>query len=372
VAIAYLVVAVFLALCTVFALTPPRRPQLLTLVGFRLGFLVNELPFVAGALVVLVAVLAAVDGTVLGWVAVGLCVVSLAGLAVVVRRAFQARPAVERALAEGLGSDRQAPERRRLRLGRILFGPMFVRHRDVVRIADVGYGEDARFDLYHHRTRPTGGPVLVQLHGGPLTDDRKDGESRPLVYRLANRGWVCLSVNLRPNPTTPFPDHLVDVKQVIAWVREHAAEYGADPNTVFVSGSSSGAHLAALTALTPDEPAFQPGFEDVDTSVAAAVCLYGYYGPIESDGPPSDPASYLGSGAPPFFLAHGASDSMISAGHARRFVRALRAASSAPVAYAELPGGQHTFDLFHSVRFEIVVDAVEDFAAWVCDPSTRE
>jgi acetyl esterase/lipase len=39
--------------------------------------------------------------------------------------------------------------------------------------------------------------------------------------------------------------------------------------------------------------------------------------------------------------------------------------SSNPVVYAELPGGQHAFDLFHSPRFEAVVDGIEAFAAWV-------
>ena len=39
--------------------------------------------------------------------------------------------------------------------------------------------------------------------------------------------------------------------------------------------------------------------------------------------------------------------------------------SASPVVYAELPGAQHGFDRFHSIRFERVVDAVEDFAAWV-------
>jgi hypothetical protein len=35
------------------------------------------------------------------------------------------------------------------------------------------------------------------------------------------------------------------------------------------------------------------------------------------------------------------------------------------VVYAELPGAQHAFDLFHSLRFEAVVDGIEAFAAWV-------
>ena len=49
----------------------------------------------------------------------------------------------------------------------------------------------------------------------------------------------------------------------------------------------------------------------------------------------------------------------------RRFVERLRRASSDPVVYAELPGAQHGFDLFHSIRFETVVDGIEAFTAWV-------
>jgi hypothetical protein len=48
----------------------------------------------------------------------------------------------------------------------------------------------------------------------------------------------------------------------------------------------------------------------------------------------------------------------------------LGAVSSNPVVYAELPGAQHSFDLFHSVRFETVIDAIEAFAAWVRSPDS--
>ena len=54
---------------------------------------------------------------------------------------------------------------------------------------------------------------------------------------------------------------------------------------------------------------------------------------------------------------------------ARRFVASLRDSSANPVVYAELPGAQHAFDLFHSLRFEAVVDGIEAFAA--CVRSTR-
>ena len=62
---------------------------------------------------------------------------------------------------------------------------------------------------------------------------------------------------------------------------------------------------------------------------------------------------------------HGALDTIAIVEDARDFVAALRAVSTRPVVSAELPGGQHNFDLFHSIRCEAVIDAVETFTAAV-------
>jgi hypothetical protein len=50
---------------------------------------------------------------------------------------------------------------------------------------------------------------------------------------------------------------------------------------------------------------------------------------------------------------------------ARRFVEHLGLTSPNPVVYAELPGAQHGFDFFYSIRFEAVIDGIEAFADWV-------
>ena len=57
--------------------------------------------------------------------------------------------------------------------------------------------------------------------------------------------------------------------------------------------------------------------------------------------------------------------------NARHFADKLRSVSTNPVVYAELPGAQHAFDLFPSLRFEMVVDAIEAFAAWVRSREVR-
>ncbi len=221
--------------------------------------------------------------------------------------------------------------------------------------------------MYSHRSHPRGAPTLVYLHGGGYFSGRKEREGRPLIHRLASHGWVCVSANYRLRPAATFPDQLIDLKRVIAWVRKHGAEYGADPDLVFVAGSSAGGHMAALAALTPNDPMFQPGFEDADTSVIAAICLYAYLGNAYGHDMGSSPRAYVRTDAPPFFLAQGDRDTYSPrfVEIARGFVEELCSVSSNPVVYAELPGAQHAFDVVHSIRFEAVVDGIEAFAAWV-------
>ena len=261
---------------------------------------------------------------------------------------------------------------RRLRYTRILFAPFAVRPRAVARVKNIRYGDAGRhhmLDVYHRRDLPPGAPVLVYFHGGGYYSGSKNREAAPLLHRLAGQGWVCISANYRLRPSASFPDHLVDAKKVIAWARAHGSEYGADVRTVFVAGSSAGGHLATLAALTPNDPALQPGFEAADTSVTAAISLYGYYGRYyggdATERIPSTPFAYSASEAPPIFLAHGDHDTLVPVGSARLLATRLRGTSPSPVVYAELPGGQHAFDLFHSLRFEAVVDGIEDFTAWV-------
>jgi hypothetical protein len=55
----------------------------------------------------------------------------------------------------------------------------------------------------------------------------------------------------------------------------------------------------------------------------------------------------------------------------RGVVDGSRSTSGNPIVHAELPKAQHAFDLFHSIRFEKVVDAIEAFAAWVRSRADR-
>jgi acetyl esterase/lipase len=380
--VGYLLSVGLVALPTLFALVPQRSlPDL----SFRLGLLLNEVPIVGFYWLLVSTALASAQGDINaagGWATAGLAALTTAGLAIIAWRGLQARPALAQATDEALGAGWRTaidPElaarlRRRLPLARILLLPLSRRRRDVERVANISYGDAGRrnlLDLYRHRARPSGGPVLIHLHGGGYDQGRKNSQSLPLLYRLASQGWTCVSANYRLRPAAQHPDHLIDLKKVIAWVRAHGHEYGADPALLFVSGSSAGGHMAALAALTPNDPTFQPGFENADTSVTAAIGLNGYYGNSYGQGSGSSPLAYVRPDAPPFFLAHGDHDTVVAVDNARHFADKLRGVSTNPVVYAELPGAQHAFDLFPSLRFEMVVDAIEAFAAWVRSREVR-
>jgi len=231
----------------------------------------------------------------------------------------------------------------------------------------------------------------VQVHGGAWIVGQKEGQAHPLMAHLAERGWVCVTINYRLSPRATWPDHIVDVKRAIAWTRANIGEHGGDPANVVITGGSAGGHLAALAALTPGLAAFQPGFEDADTSVTAAVPFYGVYDFTDRHGVANvaleplltarvfkstladdrarwelaSPMSHVGADAPPFFLLHGTNDTVVPVEQARHFASMLRDASHQPVVYAELPRAQHAFDALPSVRVHHTVHAVERFLAVV-------
>lgn len=378
----YLIGVLLHGALVLLTLTAPRRPRSLAHLGYRVAAAYNEVPFLFLYLLLASTIQTLAEGSfnsAADRVALSLGILVMAGLVLIVWRGARARPLVEQALEEGLGRDwRQEldPETAsRLRngppLANVLFWPFVLRPRNVERVANISYGPAGRahlLDLYRHASRPEGAPVLVYFHGGGYRSGRKSFEARALLFRLASQGWVTISANYRLRPDADFFDHLADAKRVIAWVREHGQEYGADISTLYLSGSSAGGHMSSIAALTQNDPRYQPGFEEADTSVTGVMSLYGWYGGYYGMGGAGSEVGPLGHDsreAPPFFIAHGVNDSLATVETARRFVEHLREGSREPVVYAELPGAQHSFDLFHSLRFSAVVDGAEAFAAWV-------
>jgi acetyl esterase/lipase len=102
------------------------------------------------------------------------------------------------------------------------------------------------------------------------------------------------------------------------------------------------------------------------TEVSGVIGFYGNTDRLDLE--PTSPQGYL-KAAPPFLIVHGAQDTLVLSEDARKFADRLRAVSRKPVAYAELPGTQHNFDFFHSLRVHAVTDAVVRFAELAVTPT---
>lgn len=388
---------------TVNALHSIRGRTWLVVPSFFAGWLTSEAPLHFLGLQVVIAGTAVAAGSLdswPGWLGLVLCMLSCSGLVFLHREGHRAADAMEQAIADTLGEGYQEKLRKvhavdaplprgRLAVPVWLVDPAVRVARAIPYVPDAGRRQ--QLDVYRQRSSVENAPVLFQVHGGGWVIGHKAQQARPLLYYMAARGWVCVSANYRLSPRAKWPDHLVDLKLALRWVRQHIAVYGGDPGFVVVTGGSAGGHLASILALSANDPSFQPGFEGTDTQVQGAVPIYGVYDFLNRGGQqpnyaglrrylerlviqaPFDTARAIFDGAsplsrvhpdaPPFLVIHGRNDSMVCVEEARLFVERLRAVSRQSVAYAELPYAQHAFDVFYSPRTLHMIRAVHRYAS---------
>jgi len=399
-----LIVTAVTATSTLNAYRPLARSGYVSIFSWMFGLVVTELPLQTlasqlGGLALTARRLTRPVRT-LAWLVAG---VSALGLLNFNRAGHKANVPLTKALDDGLGPDRRTDSAglwRRPTGAGTAKAPGLLRmmrvYRDYAHDANISYGEFGganQLDIWRRPDLdPTGeAPVLFQIPGGAWTTGNKRGQAHPLMSHLAELGWICVAVNYRHSPRNTWPAHIVDVKRALAWVKQHIAEYGGDPDFIAITGGSAGGHLSSLAALTPNDPQFQPGFEDADTRVQVAVPFYGVYDftrfndamhpmmpgllvkSVMKQRPSTNlevyvtasPVNHVSADAPPFFVLHGRNDSLVPVEQARAFIGALREVSKEPVAYAELPFTQHAFDIFGSARAAHAAIAVEQFLAQV-------
>ena len=386
-----LLIGIGSALATLNAFLPIRT-RWLAILGFFAAWLTIELALhILVFNATLIGALAAYGGlsTPRGQFGLGLALASSVGLVVLhlsSRRAAVTLKEFYTAAALKVGPD--APRYPRLH---VLFPFLAWLRRDIEVLRGLKFAENGnkplRLDVFRPRETGTMRPALLQVHGGAWVLGFKEYQGIPLLTHMASNGWVGFNVDYRLSPKATFPEHLIDVKRALVWIREHAVEYGIDPDFIVVTGGSAGGHLATLVGLTAGDPEYQPGFESADTRVQAVVSFYGVYDLTNRLGTRAtdyrsmlerivmkrkfaeapevfaraSPIDRIHVDAPPFLVVHGTRDTLTPVEDARHFIEKLRKVSRHPALYIEMRGAEHAFDTFPSVRTVQVIEATERF-----------
>ncbi len=187
---------------------------------------------------------------------------------------------------------------------------------------DVEYGvHDAqRLDIYAPKNAE-GLPVMVYIHGGGWRRGDKSAVGQKAEF-FTNLGWVFVSMNYQLLPEGKHPANVQDVARALAWVRDHVAEHGGDPDQIFLMGHSAGAHLAALVATdgrhlqaVGEDLSILKGVVALDTNTYDLPTLMqsraaAFYGQIFGDDPEvwrdATPVTHVaaGKGIPPFLICY--------------------------------------------------------------------
>jgi acetyl esterase/lipase len=240
---------------------------------------------------------------------------------------------------------------------------------------DVVYGQKSepmhRADIYRTRctqTKAAGDraegrrmPGVLIIHGGAWTVGDKRNDSQH-AKRLAEHGFIVMSINYRLAPKHRFPAQLEDCQLAMKWMVEHAEDLGLDLDALGVWGYSAGGHLAALMATDPE-----PEMPRLRACVAGgAPCdltalplnsrlLSPVFGGTRAEFPAkyndASPVTHVSADDPPMFLFHGTRDRLVPPDSSHRMREALEK-NSVPYEYVEVAEKAHLMTFVDRVATE--------------------
>ena len=123
-----------------------------------------------------------------------------------------------------------------------------------------------------YRPRGTGPfPMLLDLHGGAWNNkDRLANET--MDRAVAGSGVLVAAIDLTLAPEAPYPASVQDANYGVRWLKSRAAQWGGDPASLGILGSSTGGHIAMLVGMRPRDPRYSAlpvtGGSAIDATVA--------------------------------------------------------------------------------------------------------
>jgi triacylglycerol lipase len=194
-------------------------------------------------------------------------------------------------------------------------------------------------------------PVLIFVHGGGFVRGDKHESGSPFYDNVlawaARNGLVGVNINYRLAPKAAYPAGAQDLAAAIAWTRAHIAEYGGDPDRIYIWGHSAGANHVVDYISRPELQG--PEAEGVKGAIVLSA-MYpkelqskpnSYYG-VDPDTLTFAPALKRLEGAKvPIFLAGAELDPPAFVTTREDLKAGLCAAGKCPSHYLVLPGHDH-------------------------------
>src|SRR5690606_22083623 len=120
------------------------------------------------------------------------------------------------------------------------------------------------------------------VHGGGWISGSKEN-LKPLAQRLAENGYVAVSVNYSLSTVAQFPAAVIDLKAAIKWMRAHSNEFKIDPERIAILGASACAQLATLVGVSATNPMFFDGNKEYRDKVQGVINIDGITSFIHPD-----------------------------------------------------------------------------------------
>jgi acetyl esterase/lipase len=147
----------------------------------------------------------------------------------------------------------------------------------------IEYSNPADEHLKLNLARPKSGngpfPAVLCIHGGGFRAGKRESYD-PLCVKLAERGYVAVTMTYRLAPKHQFPAAVHDTKAAVRWLRANAQKYNINPAKIGVTGGSAGGHLAQFLGVTAGVPQFEGTGGNPDQS-SAVTCVVNVYGPSD-------------------------------------------------------------------------------------------
>ncbi|OHD54324.1 MAG: hypothetical protein A2Y33_01350 [Spirochaetes bacterium GWF1_51_8] len=238
----------------------------------------------------------------------------------------------------------------------------------------VDNGIKLRFDVYlppKGKVLPGGNSILVRFHGGAWTIGDKSSMNFPQVNKyFASLGYVVFDVQYGLNNTRKkfvdafempenvggdfrIDDMLRHAGMFFKYLKQHYSEYGANIDSVFLSGNSAGGQLACAAGLALSSGKHSDLLPPQGLKIKGLILLYPANGlsknmGIDGTAELADPALMAEKNSPPCLVFHGEMDGFVDPKISQVFREAYIAKGNTHCAVLTMPLAGHGSDFYFS------------------------